>query len=421
VLSLQSVLGDDAAVLRKRNFQALLLANMMAPLGTALLSPVLDSLTDPFGVSAASIGLMIAFFSAPAVVVIPFAGAVADRYGRKPILVVSLLLFGVAGTSIAFTTDFRAVLGLRLLQGVAYAGLTPIIITSIGDLYAETEEATAQGLRFTGSGISQAVFPLIAGVLVVTAWQYPFYIYVIALPIAVVVYRWFDEPTGRRPNADESVTDGGETGSYRRNLLARVRRRRAFSLIAARWVAALIWVGFLTYNSIIVVRVIDGTPEEAGLLVAVGSIVYAAAATQAGRITAFFDSRINPLVASHICMGVGFAVVLYAPNVVVAGLGIVVAGGGFGVGLSLYRSVVTNLSPENLRAGVVTFAEAGGRAVNTMTPIGMGAIIGVLTPSVGIAAAVQAAGLAAIAVGGVGGIVCLLVARSSPPLPDDRP
>jgi predicted MFS family arabinose efflux permease len=417
-LSLESVLGDDAPVLRKTNFQTLLLANLMAPLGTALLSPVLDSLTGPFGVSAASIGLMIAFFSAPAVVVIPFAGVLADRYGRKPLLVFSLVLFGLAGTAIAFTTDFRVVLGLRLFQGVAYAGLTPIIITSIGDLYAETEEATAQGLRFTGSGISQAVFPLVAGVLVVISWQYPFLLYAIALPIAVVVYRWFEEPTA--PDAS-AVADGGDDAdagpSYRRAFLRRVRHPRVFSLIAARWVAAVIWVGFLTYNSVVVVRVIGGTPEEAGLLVAIGSIVYAGVATQAGRITAFFDSRIYPLVAAHVAMGAGFALVLVAPGLLVASVGIVVSGSGFGVGLSLYRSVVTNLSPSDLRAGIVTFAEAGGRAVNTLTPIVMGAIIAIATPTYGIVVAVQLAGLAIILVGGVLGIVFLFAAKASPPLP----
>jgi predicted MFS family arabinose efflux permease len=414
-LSLESILGDDAPVIRKTNFQTLLLANLMAPLGTALLSPVLDSLTGPLGASAASIGLMIAFFSAPAVFVIPFAGVVADRYGRKPILVFSLVLFGVAGSAIAFTTDFRVVLALRLFQGVAYAGLTPIIITSIGDLYAETEEATAQGLRFTGSGVSQALFPLLAGVLVVTSWRYPFLLYALALPIAAAVYRWFEEPSAVET---APVTDGGDGGSsYRRAFLRRVRHPRVLALILARWVAAVVWVGFLTYNSVVVVRVIGGTPEEAGLLVAIGSVVYAGAATQAGRITAFFDSRIYPLVVSHVAMGVGFGVVLAAPGLLVASLGIVVTGVGFGVGLSLYRSVVTNLSPSDLRAGIVTFAEAGGRAVNTLTPIGMGAIIALATPRYGLVGAVRLAGIATIVVGGALGIVFLFAAKASRPLP----
>mgnify|MGYP000078783745 CR=1 FL=1 len=90
------------------------------PPGTALLSPVLDSLVDPFGTSASQVGLMMSFFTAPPIVVIPLAGLLADRYGRKPVIVTSLLLFGLAGSAIALTTNFQVVLGLRLLQGVAF-------------------------------------------------------------------------------------------------------------------------------------------------------------------------------------------------------------------------------------------------------------------------------------------------------------
>lgn len=235
MVPLDSLFGDDVAVLQETNFQLLLLANGMPALGTALLSPVLDSLTDPFGVSPASIGLMVSVFTAPPIVMIPVAGAFADRYGRKPILVSSLILFVLTGTAIAFTTDFRVVLGLRLLQGVAFAGLTPIIITSIGDLYTGTEEATAQGLRFTGSGFSQTLFPLLAGLLVVIAWQYPFLLYALSLPVAVLVFRWFD-----RSNAPGTTPalDGGDTRSYRRVLFRLVRRRRVLALVIARGVGA---------------------------------------------------------------------------------------------------------------------------------------------------------------------------------------
>ena len=91
---------------------------------------------------------------------------------------------------------------MRLLQGVGFAALTPILVTSIGDIYSGFEEATAQGLQFTGSGMAQMIFPLIAGFVVVFAWQYPFLLYGLSLPIAVVIYRWLDEPV------DQTVIEG---------------------------------------------------------------------------------------------------------------------------------------------------------------------------------------------------------------------
>ena len=417
VSALDSLFGDDAAVLGDRRFQLLLLANLLPPLGTALLSPVLDSLIDPFGTTPANIGLMMSFFTAPPILVIPLAGVLADRYGRKPVIVASLLLFGGAGSAIALTTDFRVALGLRLLQGAAFGGLTPVIITSIGDLYAGTREATAQGLRFTGSGLAQTAFPLIAGLVVTVAWQLPFLIYAMAFPVALLVALRFEEPA--TPTETETAVDERE-GSYARDLFALIRKPRVLSLVLARGLPIVVWIAFLTYNSIIVVQIQGGTPGEAGLLVALGSLAYAAAASQAGRITALVDSRFVPLVAAHAGLAAGFVVVLYAPGVGLAGVGIVLSGAGFGTALSLYRSIVTSLAPRDLRAGVVSLAEANGRLVATVTPILMGAAIGMAEPQVGFTTALRLSGIGAAVVGSAGGVLCLLVARLSPKTAAER-
>lgn len=420
--SLRSALGDDAAVLGDRNFQLLLVSNVPAVVGTALLSPVLDSLVEPFGTTPTDIGLLVSVFTAPGILIVPVAGALADRYGRKPVLVAALVLFGLAGTAIAFTTDFRVALGLRLLQGVGFAGIVPTLITAIGDLYAGPREATAQGLRFTVSGLSQAVFPLLAGVLVATAWQYPFVLFAVALPAAAAVAVWFEEPTADR-DGDRATTDGGSPpggGSYLRALAGLVRRPRVLALVVGRTLPVVVWIGFLTYNSIIVGTLMGGTPAQAGLLTAIGSVAFAGAASQAGRVTAFFDSRFYPLVAANCCLTVGLAAVLFAPAIPVAAVGILVTGVGFGLTLSLYRSIVTGLASQSLRAGLVSVAEAGGRVTATATPVAMGAAVAALAPQLGLGPAVRVVGLGAALVGGGGGILCLLVARLSQPAPAER-
>ena len=420
---LEALFGDDASVLRHRDFQTLLLANALPPLGSALLSPILDSLIEPFGTSTADIGLLMSVFTAPAIVVIPVAGALSDRYGRKPILVAALVLFGLTGSAIAFTTDYRVALALRTLQGVAFGGITPVIITSLGDLYDGNAEATAQGIRFTGSGLTQTVFPLLSGALVAVAWQYPFLIYAMALPVAAVVALEFEEPTADDPDDGERgprATDGGDgdgDGDSRlRPLLALVRQRRVAALIVARGLPLTVWIGFVTYNSIVVVRFLAGTPAQAGVLVALGSLAYATAASQAGRVTASFDSRLYPLVVANLCLGAGFGLFVLAPSLPVAGLGIAVAGAGFGLSLALYRSIITGLTGGSLRGSLVSLAEAFGRTVATATPILMGGVIAVATPRVGLESAVQLAGLGAAVGGGVGGVLAVLVASRSPPV-----
>lgn len=413
MVSLTSLFGDDAPVLRETNFQVLLLATLLPVLGTALVSPVLDSLIDPFRVSAAAIGWLISAFTAPAIVMIPLAGALADRYGRKVVLVISILLFGVGGTAIAFTTDFRVALSFRFLQGIGFAGINPIIITSLGDLYSGGKEETAQGIRLLMSGLSGALFPLFAGLLVVLAWQYPFLLYALAFPIALGVFLWFEEPaTLNSPRG----ADSGEAASYTRELLRLSQQRRVLAMVVARALMIPVFIGFITYNSLIVSRLLGGTTVQAGILVAVVYASFAVSASQAGRITSLFASRLSPLVGANACLSLGFTGVLFAPDIVVATLGTAMFGVGFGILGALYRSIITNLAPVALRGGLVSLSEASGRVAATVTPPLMAAGIGFASSRMGFAPALQLVGLVVAIVGGGGGIICILVASGATPV-----
>ncbi|MFB6170222.1 MAG: MFS transporter, partial [Haloarculaceae archaeon] len=278
---IETLFGDEAGILRERQFRLLLLANINAALGTVLVSPLLESLTGPFAVSDVRIGLLMTAFTAPPVLGIPLVGMLSDRYGRKPVLVVALLLFGLSGAGVALTTDFRVALAMRVLQGIGYAGVTPVVITSIGDLYTGSGEATAQGLRFTSSGAAQAVFPLVAGVLVGVAWQYPFFIYLIAIPIAVLVAVFFEE-TGTTDTDDRAgaktgaEADGGRERSrwrYVRGLATLSAQPKIAAVLFAFAMPGFLYIGFVTYNSFLVVRVLDSTPGVAGAFITVVSVV----------------------------------------------------------------------------------------------------------------------------------------------------
>lgn len=113
MVSLRTLFGQHAGILRESNYQVLLSATVLPIMGTAMLSPVLDSLVGPFGVSATSIGLLISAYTLPQIFFIPITGALADRYRRTPVLAGSLLVFGVAGVAVSLTADFRVALAVR--------------------------------------------------------------------------------------------------------------------------------------------------------------------------------------------------------------------------------------------------------------------------------------------------------------------
>lgn len=382
-----------------------------------MLSPILDSLIGPFGTTASRIGLMISVFSAPAIFLSPFAGVLADRYGRKPILVSSILLFGVSGVAISFTTEFHIALGLRLVQGIGISGIRPLVTTVIGDVFAESrsKEAAGQGLRLTVGNISGIILPVTAGILVVIAWQYPFFLYGLALPIALAIQLWFDEPS------ETPTHTTSESETYARGLLRLLVHPRVLILLLGLSLPYFVWIGFVTYNSIIVVGIHGGTAPQAGVYVAIWTSVAAIAATQVGRITTAFPDQLRPLILTSALLGGGFIIFLFASTPVVAVIGLMMAGAGGGTTFSMYRSVITGLSPIYLRASLVSISSAAGQLTTTLTPVLIGGIIAVATPSLGFSSSVQLAGVTAAILGGGGSIVCLLIARILSPAPHTNP
>lgn len=395
--------GDDADVLADPRFRVILLGSVVSPMGASLVSPLLDSLVSVYGVSEARIGLVMAAFTAPAIVAIPLVGLVSDRYGRKPVLTAGLATFGAAGAALALTTDFRSVLALRLVQGIGFTGIAPVLIAATGDLFTGDREATAQGLRFTTVGLSLAVFPLLAGLLVTLAWQYPFALFALGLPAAAVVHRRFEEPATRS-------ADDGATGLDWRRLTAVLRRPRIALVLLGRAVPSVLWFGFLTYNSIIVVRFLGGTPGAAGALVGVASVASSIGGSQVGRLTAAFETRRVPLLVGTAASGFGLGAIALAPSLPVVGVGAVVVGAGFGVVLTLYRSTISTLAPGDLRGSLVSLGESTGRVGSTLTPVAMGAIVAVTTPRYGFETAVRGTLLGVVGVAMGTGVVAIVLA-----------
>ncbi|MFB6205981.1 MAG: MFS transporter [Haloglomus sp.] len=392
---LARLFGGEADVVRNRTFQVLLLGSVISPMGSSVVSPVLESLAVPYGVSVARVGLLMAAFTAPSIVAIPLVGALSDRIGRRPVLAAGLALFGVAGGAAAFTTDFRVVVALRLVQGLGYTGIGPVLIASVGDLYGGEREATAQGVRFATVGLSLAIFPVLAGLLVARDFRLPFLLFLFGLPVAVVVLLVFREPTraGRESGGEDG--DGSREGTSQEPeatvgaLLERLRDPLVLAALVGRAVPSFCWFAFLTYASVVTGRLLGGSPGVAGLVVGLASLGSAVGGTQVGRLTATVEGRGAPLAAMMTVCGVGLAVFGLAPTLPAAGVGAALVGVGFGTVLTLYRSTVTGLADASARGGLVSAGESAGRVGSTTAPLVLGGLIAAGAPAVGFEAAVR--------------------------------
>ncbi len=398
LFDIETIFGKEASILREFRFQILLFCNINSALGTVMVSPMLAELATIYGISEVQTGLLVAAYSAPGIVIIPLVGVVTDRIGRKRVLVTSLLLFGVAGSALALTDDFRVALALRVLQGVGFSGILPVIITLIGDTYRGPRENTAQGVRFASSGIIQATVPILAGALIIVFWRLPFLIYSLAFPAAIFTHFGLDEPS-----IDEGTNNSRRI--YLRHLAYLSIHPRVLGTLLALIVPSLAYGTFIAYNSILV-RFFGGSPTQAGVLVTVASGVYAAAASQAGRFTAWFGGREIIILIACVSTSGGLVLFSLAPTFLFAAGSLMFLGFGTGLAFSLTRSALTEMASTELRGGIVGIGEAVIRLGNSVAPILTGALIAISSASFGFQTAVRI-GLGII---GASGLILAVIA-----------
>jgi hypothetical protein len=135
----------------------------MGVMAVALLSPALPEIMDHFGISKVEIGLLVTAYTLPGVFMAIFIGVLADRLGRKQVLVPCIFLFGIAGGACIFSPDFHTLLILRVFQGIGGAGLVTLSITLIGDYFHGLERAEAMGLNASALSNCERYFDILAG------------------------------------------------------------------------------------------------------------------------------------------------------------------------------------------------------------------------------------------------------------------
>ena len=115
---------------------------------------------------------------------VPFYGKLSDLYGRKPLLMIGIVMFLIGSALSGLSQDMWQLILFRGIQGLGAGALFPISLAVIGDLFTPAERGKYQGLFGAVFGIAFIVGPLIGGFLTDNvSWHWIFYV---NLPIGVV-------------------------------------------------------------------------------------------------------------------------------------------------------------------------------------------------------------------------------------------
>lgn len=352
--------GVKSVPWRSENFRIILGSTMMGIMGISLISPILPELKQVFGVGDAAVGLVIPAFTLPGIVLAPVVGWAADRFGRRVTLVPLLVLFGIAGTAIALTSNFTMVLLLRCLQGVGGSALIMLAITLIGDYYDDPRRSAAIGLNGGALGGSAAVFPILGGVLASVRWFVPFLFFALAVVIGLYALFVLDEPSVHRQH---SAT------TYFRNVLAALAFPRAIVVHAVVFAVYFVFYGgVLTAVPLLLGGTYALSSGHIGLLLSSTSVASATMNSQYGRVSLRFDpATLVPV--GFVCCGAALLGLSTQPRIAFVAPSLF----GFGVGLGLIQpsldSVIVGLVPGELRAGMMSVRTSTLRFGQTAGPV----------------------------------------------------
>jgi DHA1 family bicyclomycin/chloramphenicol resistance-like MFS transporter len=170
--------GPEAAAARPAGVTVALAALALAlllglqPVSTDVYLPALPLLRRDLGADMAAAqltmsALILAFGLAQMV-----WGPVADRHGRRPVLLTGLALFTLASTGCALAGDIHALVVWRTLQGAALAAAVVVARAVVRDLYEPVQGAQVMALALSGLGVIALLGPLAGGLIAATlGWR----------------------------------------------------------------------------------------------------------------------------------------------------------------------------------------------------------------------------------------------------------
>ena len=155
---------------------SILLFNLfVAFLGIGLVIPVLPTIMNEMNVSGTVVGYLTAAFAIAQLIVSPFAGKAADKYGRKIMIVLGLFIFGFSELLFGLGKTIEVLFISRVLGGVSAAFIMPAVTAFIADI--TTMETRPKALGYMSAAISTGfiVGPGIGGFLAEVGTRVPFF------------------------------------------------------------------------------------------------------------------------------------------------------------------------------------------------------------------------------------------------------
>ncbi|MEZ8825137.1 Bcr/CflA family multidrug efflux MFS transporter [Vibrio amylolyticus] len=290
----------------------------LTPLAIDMYLPAMPAIAKDLGVTAGEVQFTLTAYLAGFAIGQLFHGPFADSFGRRPVLLVGIVLFAIASVISATTTGIEALTYVRFAQGFAGAAAAVVIQALVRDMFDREDFARAMSFVTLVMTIAPLLAPMIGGYLAIWfGWRSIFAVLAVFAIIVIALVVWKIPETlaidKRHPL---------RLGTTLRNYAGLFRNPTAMGLIFSGSFSFAGMFAFLTAGAFVYIDIFGVRPDQFGYLFGLNIVAMI--------IMTAINGRLVKKVGSHAMMRLGLTIQL------IAGLGLLV---GWMLDLGLWGTV----------------------------------------------------------------------------------
>jgi MFS family permease len=328
----------------------LLLTSTLTVMSGATIAPSLPAMQEYFADVENSALLVRLVLTIPALFIAIgglFAGQLIDRIGRKPLLIASTLIYGLAGGSGLILNSLGTILIGRALLGLSVAGVMTGVTTLIADYYTGQKRANFMGLQAAFMGLGGVIFLSVGGVIADRNWRFPFLIYLSAWAILIAIAVTLYEPNLNNNQVPDSLATEAQMPM---GVLAMIYGVALFYMVAFYLIP--VQLPFYLQN------LSNASASAAGLAIAASTLASSIASLRYG----FVKERlgyVQIVIIAFAVAALGYFIIGIAGSYQLVLLGLIIAGLGFGLlmpNLTVWlSSIIADAMRGRALGGLTTF------------------------------------------------------------------
>jgi DHA1 family multidrug resistance protein-like MFS transporter len=160
----------------RKNLAILSLTLGVVMLGFGMVMPIFPFYIESLGASATELGLLVAISPFIQLIASPIWGSVSDRHGRKPVLVVGLLGYGISMLLFGLATQLWMLFAARGAGALLSAATMPTTMAYVSDSTSEQDRGGGMGVLGAAMGLGMVLGPALGGLLGSESLSTPFFL-----------------------------------------------------------------------------------------------------------------------------------------------------------------------------------------------------------------------------------------------------